>query len=782
MRTPLRLLLPAIIALTALGAFAGPALAAPNNDAFANAEQLTGNRGYVNFDLTGATHQQGEPLTGDSSDVTGWYRYSPSANGLASFSTCRTETDLVTEGLALNLYSGGALATLTSAAHATGGCKNGRVNVTTTPISVQANHDYWLQIEFAAAAEITGGKLDFDFNAAVPENDDLADAQAISGSLPQTIDADNGLASIEDDETYTQDWGPRNSLWYSWTPETSGTVSIDTCSTDWSGGEIDSRIFVSTDGDPDPEVTTLNHVTDNDDACPAPKALLSHAYFEAVAGTTYFVRVANYNQDFGYPYKLRIRWVGAPEIPVDPLIYPGGGRVQIGSTYGVDVKEWAADPAITETSLQWLLCNAEGASCSEIDGATGTDYTVLPGDLGHRLRVRATGTNSVTSTSVESAASGLIENSPDNDDFADAVDLGSAAYIHHLDDNYFATTETGEDDVSPVEIAATVWYRWIAPQSRTYLVGNCAPVGSSDLRIAVFTASGPLLSDATGLASSSDGCEATDDAGARASFAATSGVTYWIQSGSGPGENQADFTLTIDEAPAPSFTTQPALSGDAVEGDHFEVSLGEWSSAIAASSTIAWSLCDASGSNCTDANQTSDSLELTAAMVGKRAKATVTVANANGSTSASALSGTIASRPVQPPPGGGPDPGPPIDPFPQLSVAKSLGKLKVSKKNTIALAKLALACGASATGPCTGSITFTTAKLKKSGKTIKPVKISFKLSAAPGKSAPTTFKLSSAAVKAVKAAKSLKTTIAIQFGAPGFSKKTASSSATLAFK
>jgi hypothetical protein len=60
-------------------------------------------------------------------------------------------------------------------------------------------------------------------------------------------------------------------------------------------------------------------------------------------------------------------------------------------------------------SRQWLRCDAIGASCSAINGATGVTYTPVSADRGNRLRVRVTGTgilglggsNSATSLATE---------------------------------------------------------------------------------------------------------------------------------------------------------------------------------------------------------------------------------------------------------------------------------------------------------------------------------------------------------------------------------------------
>jgi hypothetical protein len=202
---------------------------------------------------------------------------------------------------------------------------------------------------------------------------------------------------------------------------------------------------------------------------------------------------------------------------------------------------------------------------------------------------------------------------------------------------------------------------------------------------------------------------------------------------------------------------------------------------------IQWQLCNSEGNNCADiTGATNADYSPVASDAGNRLRIKVTGSNGVESTveysAASNLVETPAPPIVEPPATQPPPIITPIDPFPQPTAPKSLGKLKLSKKNTVTLSKLNLLCGETATGPCTGSITFTTAKTKKHGKTIKSVKHVLKLSVAPRRTMPTTFKLSSAMVKAVKAAKSLKTSIAIKLGAPGFSSKSLRTGATLSLK
>lgn len=553
MGTSLRLSLAVAGTALALAAACAPAMAAPVNDDFASASALAGDRGMADFDLSDSTIEAGEPDVSGSDGLSVWFRYSPSASGIARFAICRRDPGLEMTSPGLGVYGGGAVAALTPVAQSTSGCPAGEVNAELGSVAVTAGSDYMVRVSAASASVILGGTLTYDFNTAAPANDEFASAQQITGSLPQTIDADNGLATRETGEPGLEDWGPENSLWYRWTPAAGGTVSIDTCTTpnDDPLMAVDSRISVFTDSTDPADLAGLSVQATGDDGCAQPNGLLTHLYMSVAAGTEYWIRLANYSGENGHAYKLRLRMVSAPETTAPPYIYPNDPELLEGQTLDGNAYAWAADPAITSLTVQWMRCDGAGAACVEIPGETGSSYVAGPADVGHRLVFRVTGDNGVTSTAADSAPTAVVQTPP--------VDGGG---------------------------------------------------------------------------------------------------------GGGTGE-----------APPPA----------------------------------------------------------------------------------------------------------PADPFPALTLPKSLGKLKLKKKNAIALTKLAVRCGAAASGPCTGTLTITTAKskAKKSGKTLKPVKQTFKLSVPAGAAMPTSFKLSSRAAAAVKQAGRLKAAIAVSLGAPGFTRKSASTSATL---
>lgn len=68
------------------------------------------------------------------------------------------------------------------------------------------------------------------------------------------------------------------------------------------------------------------------------------------------------------------------------------GSARDGSTLNASRGGWANRP--TSYSYQWQRCDSSGGACQPIAGATGTRYTVTSADVGQRLNVAVTATNS----------------------------------------------------------------------------------------------------------------------------------------------------------------------------------------------------------------------------------------------------------------------------------------------------------------------------------------------------------------------------------------------------
>lgn len=67
------------------------------------------------------------------------------------------------------------------------------------------------------------------------------------------------------------------------------------------------------------------------------------------------------------------------------------GTTQVGQTLTTTNGTWTSDDPLT-FDYQWRRCDAAGANCVDIAGATSTAYVLKSADLGHTLRSRVTAT------------------------------------------------------------------------------------------------------------------------------------------------------------------------------------------------------------------------------------------------------------------------------------------------------------------------------------------------------------------------------------------------------
>jgi Ig domain of plant-specific actin-binding protein len=82
------------------------------------------------------------------------------------------------------------------------------------------------------------------------------------------------------------------------------------------------------------------------------------------------------------------------------------GTAVAGDQLSVSAGTWT--PALTSEQRQWVRCSSSGTSCVNISGATGSTYVLHTADVGHRLRVLVTGTDTGGKTSVITSASDVV--------------------------------------------------------------------------------------------------------------------------------------------------------------------------------------------------------------------------------------------------------------------------------------------------------------------------------------------------------------------------------------
>jgi len=81
------------------------------------------------------------------------------------------------------------------------------------------------------------------------------------------------------------------------------------------------------------------------------------------------------------------------------------GNPQEGQTLSAGVGRWSGASSF---GFQWQRCDANGAGCAAIAGATGQTYNLSSSDVAHTLRVQVTARNSRGGTSATSAPTALV--------------------------------------------------------------------------------------------------------------------------------------------------------------------------------------------------------------------------------------------------------------------------------------------------------------------------------------------------------------------------------------
>jgi hypothetical protein len=92
----------------------------------------------------------------------------------------------------------------------------------------------------------------------------------------------------------------------------------------------------------------------------------------------------------------------APKNTAAPSI---AGNPQEGQTLTANVGRWTG---ASSYGYQWQRCDANGAGCAAIAGATGQTYNLTGADVAHTLRVQVTARNGIGASSVTSGQTALV--------------------------------------------------------------------------------------------------------------------------------------------------------------------------------------------------------------------------------------------------------------------------------------------------------------------------------------------------------------------------------------
>ncbi len=257
----------------------------PLADDFGSPKSLSGATFSVPGINEAATREIGEPdhLPADSASLgenSVWYSWTAPFSGQVTMDTCQSNFDT-----ALAVYTGsGAIDSLSQVASDNDSCSNFNDAGSELSFDAVAGRNYRIAVAGFSRSASEGTFTLTTFHDP-PSNDYFYGAQVISGNSA-TVEGTTLLATREPDEPDHYPDDPfflqgEHSVWYSWTAPSSGQVEMNTCQ-----ANISSTIAVYTGS----ELSTLSRVADNRYACPS--ALGSKVTFDAVAGTTYRIAVA----------------------------------------------------------------------------------------------------------------------------------------------------------------------------------------------------------------------------------------------------------------------------------------------------------------------------------------------------------------------------------------------------------------------------------------------------------------------------------------------------------
>ena len=281
---------------------------------------------------------------------------------------------------------------------------------------------------------------------------------------------------------------------------------------------------------------------------------------------------------------------GGTTPPSNTALPTVSGTAQQGDTLTTSNGSWTGSP--TSYAYQWQDCDSSGANCASISGATSSSYTLVSGDVGHTIRAVVTATNGGGSTAASSAQTAVVVAPPPAPPSNTGLPQisGTAAVGQTL------TTSNGS------------WTN--SPTSYQYAWQDCDSSGSN----------------CTGIsgANSSTYTVTTSDEGHTIQSVVTAG------NAGGTSVSFSPVTATVPTPPpaAPSNSTAPAISGQAVQGQTLSTTNGSWTNSPT-SYAYQWQDCDSSGANCASiSGATSSSYTLVSGDVGHTSRAVVTATNA----------------------------------------------------------------------------------------------------------------------------------------------------------
>jgi hypothetical protein len=286
-----------------------------------------------------------------------------------------------------------------------------------------------------------------------------------------------------------------------------------------------------------------------------------------------------------------------------PSIVEVVGTIGATPSYRAEEGDWTGVEPMTK-KFQWRRCDASGANCRDIAGATLASYIPVAADIGSTLRVAVTKTNTFGSTTAVSAATAVLAGSPPV--------------------NAVRPFVSGTERAGSVLTASTGTWTGSLPLTYTYQWQRCNASGSGCAAIAGSTSSSYVATPADVGATLAVQVTARNAAG---SATVSSAPTDAIEAAAAGGGTAAT---------RPANTRLPTITGTLARGKSLRATVGTWTGTTPMTYSYQWLRCPATGTACVAVHgSTTANYKLGTADVGKRIRLVVTAGNGAGSTAAS---------------------------------------------------------------------------------------------------------------------------------------------------
>jgi hypothetical protein len=565
------------------GVFSLQVQGAPADDDFAAPEVLAAEPTLAGGTTLFASKQPGEPdHAGDSGGHSVWFSWTPTKSGPVGIDACPglTEGPFRSGGnldTLLAVYTGESLDGLSEVTSGRAGavaesvaCEaEAKGNTTQVRFDAVAGTTYRIAVDGADGAE---GPFTLGFERGAT-NDEFSAATTLEGALPLYGSVDNRFATKQVGEPDHAGDPGGHSVWFDWTPTSSGPVWMSTCDT---RGGLDPVIGVYTGA----TVDALAPVASNDNGPAAPEqcgSTDSGVEIDAVAGTTYRIAVdgnggtvgttgleiegAPANDDFEHASSL-----GATKSNTD-WVFNRFATVQPGEPQHAGVAgghsiwfKWTAPRSGTYdidtcgSAIDTLLGVYTGNAVNALTPVASNDDAAGECSPGSRVVFDATaGTVYRIAIDGKGGAVGSInlhlDQAPANDDFADAVAIPPGGAWEAAATS-LATAQTGE----PAPAGHSVWFEWTPSVSGGTSIEACG-VGFVPA-VGVFTGD-ELASLAPVPALDVDGECAKETT---IEFTAVAGTTYRIAVGGAEG-GRVQFHLVSASGPLRLLTVRTGGAG-----------------------------------------------------------------------------------------------------------------------------------------------------------------------------------------------------------------------------